>query len=269
MGNSRLTEDEVAFYHENGYVIPKGFRLPGDVLTRMRSAYDQLIERNAQVPEFDPDFVIGPHWTAPGSQGIQGDPEWLDFARNTEITALLAHVAGPDLILWGATLFGKPAGTGKETPWHQDGDYYPIEPLETVSAWIAIDDATVENGCMRYIPGSHKERRIFPHHWDENPDLTLTQVIDDEYAPEDKAVDAVLEAGQIIIHDVYMVHGSRANKSAKRRAGYVLRVMPAASHYNHAKGAGSDNPTHDYSKRPLYLLSGEDKSGRNDFTIGH
>jgi len=269
MPNTRLTEAEVAFYRENGYVIPADYRLPDDMLARMRAAYDRLVEINKDVPGFDPDFVIGPHWSAPGSQGVQGDPEWLEFALFGEITELLAQVVGPDLILWGATLFGKPARVGKETPMHQDGDYYPIEPLETVSVWIAIDDATPENGCMRYIPGSHKERRIFPHHWDENPDLTLTQVIDEAYAPEEKAVDVVLEAGQVAIHDVYMVHGSNANRSENRRAGFVLRVMPATSHYNHAKGSESDNPTHDYSKRPLYLLCGEDKSGLNDFSIGH
>ena len=268
MTKTRLTDTEVASYHEFGFVVPEGFRLAPERLAEMRAAYDRLIEANAGNPGFDPDIIIGPHWTIPGSLGIQGDPAWLEFARHPDIVAMLGQVAGPDLILWGLTIFGKPALNGKETPMHQDGDYYPIEPMETVSVWIALDDATPEHGCMRYIPGSHKERRIFPHHWEERPDSTLTQVIDAEYAPEDRAVDLVLEAGQIAIHDVFIVHGSNANRTPNRRAGLVLRVMPATSFYNHAKGEASDNPLHDYSKRPLYLLSGEDRSG-NDFTIGH
>lgn len=262
MAGTHLTDAEIAAYHENGYVIPPGLKLAYAELAQLRGAYDRLLERNADTEGFDPDFIIGPHWSVPGSMGIKGDPEWLEFARHPGIVERLTQVAGPDLILWGLTIFGKPAGTGKATPMHQDGDYYPIEPLETVSMWIALDDATPENGRMRYVPGSHKARRIFPHHWDESPDLTLTQVIDDDYAPEAAAVDVILEAGQVAIHDVYMVHGSRANTSDKRRAGLVLRVMPASSHYNHAKGAASDNPTHDYSKRPLYLLAGRDRVRR-------
>jgi len=269
MTEARLTDHDVTFYRDNGFVIPKDYHLPAQELKRLRDAYDRLIARNANTPGFDPNFFVSPHWSVPGSMGIKGDPEWLEFAKNPDIIAMLGQLVGPDLILWGLTIFGKPALTGKATPMHQDGDYYPIEPLETVSVWIALDDATPENGCMRYIPGSHRERRIFPHHWDESPDLTLTQVIDDEFAPDDKAVDVVLQAGQVAIHDVYMVHGSRANTSPNRRAGLVLRVMPATSHYNHAKGETSGNPTHDYSKRPLYLLSGQDACGRNDFTIGH
>jgi hypothetical protein len=265
---ARLTDKEVASFHELGFVMPN-FKLPKATIAAMRQAYDELLERNAGAAGFDPDFVLGPHLATPGAQGTKGDTKWLDFARDPDVLAMVAQVAGPDLILWGMTLFGKPAGEGKETPWHQDGDYYPIEPLETVSVWIAIDDATPENGCLRYMPGSHKERRIFPHHWVEDPDLTLTQVLDPEWYEKDRAVEVVREAGQIAIHDVYMAHQSAPNRSDKRRSGLVLRIMPATSHYNHAKGKASDNPSHDYARRALYLLSGEDKSGRNDFAIGH
>ncbi|MBT6096509.1 MAG: phytanoyl-CoA dioxygenase family protein [Rhodospirillaceae bacterium] len=263
-----LSEDQVASYHKDGFVIPD-FQLPAATVADMRAAYDALLDANADTPGFDPDFILGPHLPQPGAQGTKGDPRWLAFAQNPDILHMLAQVTGPDLILWGMTVFGKPAHHGKITPWHQDGDYYPIEPLETTTVWIALDDATPENGCMRYMPGSHKQRRIFPHHWDERPDYTLTQVLDDDYYDEDKAVSVELKAGQIALHDVYMAHVSGANKSDHRRCGLVLRVMPATSHYNHAKGKASDNPTHDYAKRALFLLSGEDTSGKNDFSIGH
>ncbi len=184
MAITYLTDREVASYHENGFIIPRDFRLSDDELGRLRSAYDSLIKRNLETPDFNPDFIIGPHFSTPGKMGIKGDPEWLSFATNPDIIAILGQLAGTDLILWGLTIFGKPARTGKATPMHQDGDYYPIEPLETVSVWIALDDATPENGCMQYIPGSHKERRIFPHHWDESSNLTLTQIINPEYAPK-------------------------------------------------------------------------------------
>ena len=85
------------------------------------------------------------------------------------------------------------------------------------------------------------------------------------------ASDIVLEPGQISLHDVYLVHGSEANLSDKRRMGLVLRIMPSTSFYNHDSGkikedAGSP---HGYSSRALFLLRGKDKSGRNDFNRGH
>lgn len=263
-----LSEDEITSYHRDGLVIPD-YRFPDDVLAQMRAAYDDILATNKGRTGIDPDFMLGPHLDKPGAQGVIGNKAWLDFARHPDIINMVAQIAGEDLILWGTTLFGKPAYTGKATAWHQDGDYYPIEPLETITVWIALDDSSRENGCMRYIPGSHKERRLFPHHWDDDPDLNLRQVIDEEYSPENQARDIELKAGQLSIHDIYLVHGSRANTSPRRRAGFVLRIMPGSSYYNHHKGSESGNDTHDYSGRALFLLRGRDQTGRNDFGIGH
>lgn len=263
-----LSRSEIDAYHRDGYVIPD-FRLSDEALTGLRDAYDRTIAANADTPGVTPDFMLGPHLGTPGAQGVRGDPYWLELAHNRDILDMVAQVAGEDLILWGTTLFGKPPFIGKATPWHQDADYYPIEPMATVTVWIAIDDATPGNGCMRYLRGSHARRRVFPHHWNESGDLTLYQEIDDEWINEDDSVDVELKAGQISMHDVFMVHGSRANTSPNRRAGFVLRIMPGTSHFNHARGADSGNTTHDYSGRALFQLRGEDKTGRNNFSIGH
>ncbi len=268
MRKTTLTDSEIQAYHRDGFVMPD-YRLPDDVLYALRKAYDRMVDQNSNTPGVNPDFMLGPHLSKPGAQGLKGDLVWMDFARNDEILDMVSQVAGDDLILWGTTLFGKPPIVGKATPWHQDADYYPIEPMATTTVWVAIDDATPENGCMRYLPGSHKERRVFPHHWNEREDLTLYQQIDAEWVDEDRAVDVTLEAGQISLHDVFMVHGSRANTTPHRRAALVLRIMPGTSYFNHMKGADSDNATHDYSGRALFQLRGEDKTGRNDFAIGH
>jgi len=265
---ARLTDSQIAHYHEDGLVIPD-WRLPDDVLQRLRDNYDQLLASNRETESASEDFMVGVHIADPGPMGVQGMPDLLEVIRQPEILDMVEQVAGPDLILWGTTVFGRQARTGKATSWHQDGDYYPIEPLETTTVWVSLDHARPENGCMRYIAGSHKEHRLFPHHWNENPDLTLFQEIDEEFARHERARDIVLEPGQISIHDVYLVHGSDANRSADRRAGLVFRIMPGTSHYNHAAAASSANPSHDYSRRPLFLLRGEDRTGKNDFTIGH
>jgi len=267
----KLNTEEITRYHEDGLVIPAHYRVPEPLLERIRVAYDNLLAANAGNPEFSADFILGPHLTTPGTYGVKGDPVWLEFAQIPEVLDMLEQVAGPDLVLWGVTIFGKPAHTGKETPWHQDGDYYPIEPLETTTVWISLDGSTPEQGCMRYIPGSHKEHRIFPHHNEQRDDLTLGQVIDDDQYDEDTARDIVLEPGQLSIHDVYLIHGSGANRSDRRRMGLVLRFMPASSFYNHDSGKlkeESGSP-HGYSNRALFLVRGADKSGRNDFSRGH
>jgi hypothetical protein len=266
-----LSTAEIETYRRDGLVIPSAYRVAPATLERINELYQQLLQKNADNPEFSADFILGPHLDANGTYGIKGDPEWLEFARIPEILYMVEQLIGPDLILWGVTIFGKPARSGKATPWHQDGDYYPIEPLETLTVWISLDGSTPAQGCMKYIPGSHREHRIYSHHFDHRDEYTLAQVIDDGQVDLERARDIVLEPGQISLHDVYLVHGSEANHSSKRRMGLVLRIMPATSFYNHNSGkikeaAGSP---HGYSQRALFLLRGADKSGRNNFTRGH
>ena len=252
-------------------MIPSVYRVPDSTLKRIGELYQKLLDDNRHSEGFSADFILGPHLDSSGAYGVRGHPEWLEFARIPDILDMVEQLIGPDYILWGMTIFGKPARVGKATPWHQDGDYYPIEPLETLSVWISLDGSTPEQGCMRFIPGSHREHRIYSHHFEHRDDYTLAQVIDDDQVDLDQARNIVLEPGQISLHDVYLVHGSDANRSSRRRMGLVLRIMPATSFYNHNSGkikedAGSP---HGYSNRALFLLRGTDRSGRNDFARGH
>lgn len=259
-----LTDAEVRHYHEQGYVVPANYRVPEATLNAMRRDLDRLIAAN---PHLSPDALFTPHEPDHGPQGLKGDRVWLDYAAIPEILDMVGQVIGPDFLLWGTTVFGKPAHSGKETPWHQDGEYWPIRPLATCSVWIAMDAATPENGCLRVIPCSHKDQRLRGHNTNNSGDLTLNQQLRaDEYREED-AHDIVLEPGQISLHDIYMVHGSKPNRSAHRRAGYVLRFMPTTSHFDREIGAEITKRTGgsvDFVTRPLYLMRGRDVCGRND-----
>ncbi len=153
----RLSAEELWRFHNDGFVVPD-CRLPQDVVAEMREAYDELLSAN---PGFSSDFMLGPHLETTGAQGVRGSRRWLSFVTRPELLDMVEQLIGEDIILWGTTIFGKPAHGGKATPWHQDGAYYPIRPLETLSIWIALDDAVPDNGCMRFIPGSHKDRKIF------------------------------------------------------------------------------------------------------------
>jgi ectoine hydroxylase-related dioxygenase (phytanoyl-CoA dioxygenase family) len=154
----------------------------------MREAYARLLADNADIAS---DIMLGPHLEKPGAQGVIGSRVWLEFATQPALLDMAAQLVGNDLILWGTTIFGKPARCGKATPWHQDGDYYPIRPLETISIWIALDDVTPENGPMRFISGSHKARKIFSHHWEENKNLSINKVCDSEHYDESTAAGRV------------------------------------------------------------------------------
>ncbi len=262
-----LTSEQIRTYHEEGLVIAD-YRLPDDLLQGMRASLDALIGRNPHVPA---DTMYCPHIRHGGTQGLVGSSDWLDYARIPEILDMVAQVIGPDFLLWGTTVFGKPPKSGKTIPWHQDGEYWPIRPLATCSVWIALDEATSENGCLRYIPGSHRRKAVLRHHQDDDPALGLNQVLDADQFDESTARDVTLQAGQISLHDVYLAHGSGPNRSDKRRAGFICRYMPTTSHFDHAYGAELQKRSGviDFGRRALWLVRGRDVSGKNDFAIGH
>lgn len=259
-----LSTAEVRHYHERGYVVPQGLRIDPARIDRMRADLDRLIADN---PHLSADAMFCPHIPAHGPQALKGADTWMDHAAIPEVLDAVTQVIGPDILLWGTTVFGKPAHSGKETPWHQDGQYWPIRPLATCSVWIAIDPATSENGCLRVIPGSHRDKRVRGHDRNDSDGLTLNQQLKPEEFDEAEAVEIELEPGQISLHDVYMVHGSRPNRSPHRRAGYVLRFMPTSSVFDRGIGAEIVKMTGgqvDFVTRPLYLMRGRDVSGRND-----
>ena len=88
-------------------------------------------------------------------------------------------------------MFCKPPFTGKAIPWHQDGQYWPIRPIATCSVWMALDDATPENGCMRFIPGSHAGGSIYKHRINDRTDVVLNQEVEPSQFDESTGRDDV------------------------------------------------------------------------------
>jgi ectoine hydroxylase-related dioxygenase (phytanoyl-CoA dioxygenase family) len=151
----------------------------------------------------------------------------------------------------------------------QDGHYWPIRPLAAITVWIAIDDSTSENGCMRYIPSSHKSG-VLSHYLDERREVVLNQAIQNDLFNEAAAKDDVLMAGQISLHDVFLIHGSRVNRSTKRRAGLTFRYMPATSYFDRSIPAyRTEGLVVDFARRPLFLVRGVNRNPQNDFQVGH
>ena len=130
MSNTTLSSEELAHFQQKGWVVPH-WELPPDLIAEMRVEYAELIARN---PHISSDIMMAPHQTNGGSMGLVGSEKWFEFATHPGLITIARQLIGDDIILWGTTIFGKPAHCGKETPWHQDGDYYPIKPLEVRGA---------------------------------------------------------------------------------------------------------------------------------------
>jgi ectoine hydroxylase-related dioxygenase (phytanoyl-CoA dioxygenase family) len=207
----------------------------------------------------------------PNSEGVRGVAQFLDLALDPQIVELVSGVIGEDIILWGCHVFCKPASEGYETPWHQDGHYWPIRPLATCTVWVALEPSTVANGCLRVIPRSHQAKELHPHLHEHRQDLTLNQRLAPGTFDENTAVDLELQPGQMSLHDVYMIHGAAANRSAQRRTGVALRYMPSTSLFDRQLRPvhGQSGVPVDFAQRPLWLVRGVDRQGGNDLRAGH
>ncbi len=263
---TRLSDAERHRYDTQGYVTP-AFRLPAGRVAQLREALELTIARN---PEIRPERLTSVHTPARPDKAVAGHAVFLDMAQDPALVELVASVLGEDVALWGCQLFAKPAGHGLEVPMHQDGQYWPIEPLATCTVWVALDRADRENGCLRVIPGSHRDRITFRHRISEREGLVLNQEVDDPRAWTNAPIDVELEAGELSLHDVFMVHGSNANTSARRRAGLAIRYMPTTSWFRRDKPMSAvPGYPGNFATRPLWLVRGIDVCGRNDFSVGH
>ncbi len=264
---ARLHPDEIARYQAQGWVVPN-WRLPAARVAALRDALDELLRRN---PGVRPEKLVSAHVEGDNGEGVQGVADFLALAREPEIVELVADAIGPDLILWGCHVFCKPPLEGYETPWHQDGHYWPIRPLATCTVWVALEPSTRANGCLRVVPGSHRARTLHAHLHENRSDLTLNQRLAAGAFDESEAVDVELEPGQMSLHDVYMIHGAAANRSAQRRTGVALRYMPSTSLFDRGLRPvdGQSGVPVNFAQRPLWLVRGVDRHGGNDFTTGH
>ena len=261
-----LSDDEIALYHRKGLLVPS-YRIAEKLLQRMRASVDRIIENNPTVP---PELLASVNIENAQGGRLRGSREFVDYARHPDLLDIVAQLLGSDLILWVCSVFCKAPREGREILWHQDSPYYPMRPIATCSVWVALDDSRSENGCMRYIPGSHR-RGVLRHILDSDALSGFNDIVDPREIDAALARDVELQAGQISLHDAHTVHGSAANRSDQRRAGLVFRYMPGSSYFDRdlPMPLGRGGLPVEPPDRPIYLVRGRDRTGRNDFTIGH
>ena len=241
-----LTSEEIKRYKEEGYLIPN-FQMSEKDLLEIEELHNSLIEKFPKFRNYCPAVLLH-------------DESFLKYCFNEKILNIIEQLIGKNFALWNSSFFAKPALNGHATPWHQDGQYWPIRPLATCSVWLAIDDATSENGCLKFIKGSHKDKKLKKHKINKSEKLTLNQeLLKSEYL-EKNSVDLILQRGQISLHDVYMIHGSEENKSQNSRRAMTMRFMPTTSIFDHRFVFN----TRDFSITKIYQARGKDVSMKNN-----
>ena len=210
-----LTAEQIANFNRDGYL--KGIRIfSEDEIADIRRYFDDLLSRTL----------------AAGGDSYSISTAHLRYGRvydiltNPRIVACMGDLLGEDVIAWGSHFFCKMPGDGKRVSWHQDASYWPLTPSKAATAWLAIDDADVENACMRFIPGTHRFGHL-TYKLSENDEANiLNQTVPDAERFGDP-VDVELRAGEISLHSDLLLHGSEANQSKRRRCGLTLRYCPA------------------------------------------
>ncbi len=210
-----LTPPQIEAYNRDGYL--KGLRVFSEAeIIEQRRYFDALL---AKVMAAGGDsYSIS---TAHRKYG-----KVYDLLTHPRILAYVKDLLGENVIGWGSHYFCKMPHDGKRVAWHQDASFWPMTPSKTVTVWLAIDDADVENACMRFLAGSQNFGHLTYHLSEQDENNVLNQTVDNA-EQFGQPVDDLLKAGEISLHSDLLLHGSEANESDRRRCGLTLRYCAA------------------------------------------
>ena len=210
-----LTAEQIAAFNRDGYLA--GIRIfDEEEITGIRRYFDDLLARTIAAG--------GDSYSISTAHLRHG--QVYDILTDPRIVSRIQDLIGENVVAWGSHFFCKMPGDGKRVSWHQDSSYWPLTPSMAVTAWLAIDDATIENACMRYIPGTHHLGHL-TYSLKENDDANVLNQTVEGAENFGRPVNVELKAGEISIHSDLLLHGSEANESKKRRCGLTLRYCPA------------------------------------------
>ena len=243
-----LTAEQLDHYKNKGYISP---------VNALSSSEAKEIRDEIEKIEKD--------W--PGAlEGIDRNyihlisPIFNKVCLNKNILDAVESIIGNDILICGTTLFIKNPSEKGFVSFHQDAKYIGLEPYNWVTVWLAVTDANEQNGCMRMLPGSHKENlKTHEEKFNENNLLTRGQTI--QNVSLDKTNPIILKAGQVSLHHPTIVHGSGLNQSNDRRIGFVIQsyigdnVEQVIGKMYVQRARGKDqHKYHEYSKIPLKLM---------------
>ena len=193
------------------------------------------------------------------------DPFWVRLVSDDRLLDIAQQFIGPNIALFASHYISKPPFDGQRVLWHQDGSYWPLDPMEVVTLWLAVDDSTPENGCMRVIPRTQHSDLM---EMKRRPDVqsVLGSGMDDALVDETQAVDCVLPRGGVSVHHPNLIHGSEANHSPHRRCGLTIRYIPTSTRIQVEKQKYQQGALTPEGRWPsAFLLRGKPTDGINDY----
>lgn len=228
-GSPRLTADDAARFHRDGYVVFRQPVLPERKFDRLRGLFEEHLAAAARGDSGELDM---PH---------QRDPRLLELVLADELLDLVEPVIGPDIGLFASAFLSKEPYRGRATPWHEDsyfwdGRFDRMDGIATV--WLAIDAVDRANGCVRVLPGTHLDPAA-QYELADPDENSFDRVVKGE-VDDAAAVDFELAPNQCSLHDARIIHGADANRSPRRRAGYTIRYYSQAMRFAaaHPKNRG-------------------------------
>lgn len=227
-----LTPEQLAEFDERGFIagIPV---LSEDELAALRAEIDALADPGHEGREFwyeyqdlSADGVFQGGFLH-GSGAWRVRPGFHDLLWHPGVTVRLRQLVGGSVRLLHDQVLAKPPGAGGTVLWHQDYSYWRYtQPLRHATCWVALDDATVENGCLHYIPGSHRWNVLLPQASRADEELAYVfDHLDDEQRAAFVPEPAQVPAGSAVFHHPLMIHSSTPNLSSKPRRATTMHVM--------------------------------------------
>jgi ectoine hydroxylase-related dioxygenase (phytanoyl-CoA dioxygenase family) len=253
-----LSQQQIAEFRERGFL--KAGRVQDDArtLTLRRRLDDVLDGRSSAQPEAKRNLLGTEEQVVIQVVNIwEADDLFREQLYNPTVCEMACELIGTDVLrVWHDQAQYKPPRIGGPTYWHQDHPYWPIiQPADLVSAWLALEDATVENGCMSMVPRSH----LWGPHKGGTVGTTADYLpdYDGTLIPEAESVEVVpceVKAGEVMFHHCLTWHGGPPNRSEKGRPALAIHYMPGYTRY---VPNGAHLIQHRVSVQPGEILEGE------------
>lgn len=199
-------------FERDGVVFP--IRVFSEERAARYAAEYERLEREEKIRDDSPGLKI--HCIFPWAYEIATDPAILDIVE---------QLIGPNILIFNSRPWNKKPHDERFVGWHQDNAYYGLDPHDELSVWVALTESTIENGALRYVPGSHRWGDQH-HEVVGNPQNRLTRRQEITSIEESAVVEAPLRPGEAVFHDERTVHGSKGNPTATRRLGYQVGYIP-------------------------------------------
>ena len=215
-----ITDGQRRSFNEDGYFVLENVfsRDEMEALGRLIEAHQKRHEQRLQ--DVGVEGISRANEISFTSHLAEQDEAIKEFVKRPEFVAIATALIGPDIDLyWNQSVYKGPGGKAS-FPWHQDDGYTPVEPSPYLTLWLAINDATPDNGCISVLPGSHK-RGLVPH--ERTPVGLACHSLDDP----DQGVMVPVKAGAMAVFPSLTMHKSGGNRSQGTRKAYVIQYSAA------------------------------------------